>query len=189
MYVRELGPPGARTVLLLHGQLIDGEVWGPLLPRLAAERPLLVPDLPGYGRSPPLAPWTFDCVREAVEAELSRRGVTALDVVGYSLGTYHALALALAGRVRVGRLHLLGTFAGADAEVRSAFRGYAAIARQGADLARLFADLALPGAAWSEAAARAIPGARLEIAPGVGHLPLTQKPEATAESVAAFLLR
>jgi pimeloyl-ACP methyl ester carboxylesterase len=250
VYFREIGQGSDVPLLLLHGQMVDGGVWDPLLARLGAARRLLVPDLPGYGRSPPLAPWSFSGVRSAIEQSLVDRGIPVVDVLAYSLGTYHALGLALEGRVGVRRLYLLGALPGADPEVQAAFRGYAMMVRQGAELARTFVELALPAAwrrsnleaceaicaaasraspatlavefdaiaelpdlrprlgeltcevclrvgsedrstppAWSEAMARAIPGARLEVVPGVGHLPLAQDLEGTAASVLAFLRR
>jgi pimeloyl-ACP methyl ester carboxylesterase len=250
MHMRDTGDPSRRAVLLLHGQMFDGSLYDPLVPALAGARRVLVPDLPGYGRTPLLLPWTIDGVRAAIEAELLARGVVDLDVAGYSLGGYHALALALAGRVRVGKLYLLGALAGVDADMLAAFQGYAQAVRAGTvDMAEAFAAMALP-AAWTrthaaevdaikaalrrvsaatlaaefdaaaelrdlrprlgdiraetlvrtgseeqnaplalvEQMARAIPGARLEIAPGVGHLYLTQDREATVASAAAFLL-
>jgi 3-oxoadipate enol-lactonase len=250
MHMRDTGDPSRRAVLLLHGQMFDGSLYDPLVPALEGARRVLVPDLPGYGRTPLLSPWTFEGVRAAMEAELIARGIADVDVAGYSLGGYHALALALAGPVRVRKLYLLGALAGADAELRAAFRGFAQGIRSGAlDLPTVFEQMALPAAwarthpgeveavrtalrhaplstlaaeleaagdmpdlrprlgeiraetlvrvgseeknaplPWVEEMVRAIPGARLEVAPGVGHLYLTQDREATVASAAAFFL-
>src|SRR5690349_21064840 len=117
---REFGDPAAAPVLLIHGQMIDGAVWDPLVRRLSVKRRVLVPDLPGHGRTPLARPWTFEGVREALEAELLSRGARELDVGGYSLGAYHALALALAGHVHVRKLWLAGPVAGADPDVLAA---------------------------------------------------------------------
>jgi pimeloyl-ACP methyl ester carboxylesterase len=248
MYVRDSGDPAGRPVLLLHGQMLDGNFWNLAAAALAVRRRVLVPDLPGYGRSPPLVPWSFAGVRRAIERELAARGIDEVDVGGYSAGTHHALSLALSGAVRVPRLYLLGAIAGADPEVLEAFDGHARAARGGADVAAAFVALAAPAAwaaghaaeveevrqaarrtplatiaaeleattrlpdlrqrlgdvradvvvrcgtedrntplAWSEAIARGLPRARLEIADGVGHLYLVQDRAATLASMVAHL--
>lgn len=84
---------GEPVLVLLHGLGATGEVWRGLLERhWPAE--VLVPDLPGHGRSPGLGEYTFESMTSAVEALLptDRRVV----VLGHSLGG--VLALTLAGR-------------------------------------------------------------------------------------------
>ncbi len=84
---------GDPVLVLLHGLGATGEVWQGLLERhWPAE--VLVPDLPGHGRSPGLPEYTFESMTEAVAALLpaGRRVV----VLGHSLGG--VLALTLAGR-------------------------------------------------------------------------------------------
>jgi 3-oxoadipate enol-lactonase len=41
-------------LLLLHGPPFDHQVWTPAIPYLAGHFRVVAPDLPGYGRSPPL---------------------------------------------------------------------------------------------------------------------------------------
>jgi pimeloyl-ACP methyl ester carboxylesterase len=48
---RGLGPP----LVLLHPLGADRHVWDPVLDRLARERDVIAPDLPGFGGSPSLA--------------------------------------------------------------------------------------------------------------------------------------
>ncbi|HYD40390.1 MAG TPA: alpha/beta fold hydrolase [Anaeromyxobacter sp.] len=149
LFVRESGPVESPAALLLHGQVLDGEVWAEVAGPLAHTRRVLVPDLPGYGRSPAIAPFSLEAVAAAVEASMEARGIRDLDVIGFSLGTYHALALALGGRLRVRRLYLLGPFAGGDVTVRERFAGFAAMVRAGAvDPAEAFVAMSL-GAEWA----------------------------------------
>lgn len=144
MYVREYGQQSAPAAVLLHGQMLDGSIFGALAARLAARFRVLVPDLPGYGRTPLLSPYSVAGVREAIEAELAARGVRRAFLVGYSYGGYHALALALGGRVQIDRLVLLASLGWADPPVRGAFRSYAQAVRDGLQLGPAFAQLALP---------------------------------------------
>jgi 3-oxoadipate enol-lactonase len=146
MFIRESGDPRAPAVLLLHGQVLDGSIYDALADRLARRLRVLVPDLPGYGRTPLLEPFSLPAVREALEAELAGRSIRATAIVGYSLGGYHAIALALAGKVAVSRLALLGPLAGADGPVRDAFRGYADAVRGGMKVGSVFAPMAIPPA-------------------------------------------
>ncbi|MBA3398170.1 MAG: alpha/beta fold hydrolase [Deltaproteobacteria bacterium] len=55
MYVRDVGMGMGPVVLLLHGTPSPAEDWLPLVEVLARRYRVLVPDLPGYGQSSPLA--------------------------------------------------------------------------------------------------------------------------------------
>jgi len=58
VFVRVVGTGPA--VLLLHGTPSPGEDWLPLAEELAPRYRVLIPDLPGYGASPPLASSSVD---------------------------------------------------------------------------------------------------------------------------------
>jgi pimeloyl-ACP methyl ester carboxylesterase len=162
MHVRTTGDAGAPAVVLIHGQLLDGSIWDALAARLARARRVFVPDLPGYGASPPLSTFRYPAVREELERELAGRGVLGADVVGYSAGCWLALALTLEGRIAVRRLFLLGAVAGLDADVRAAFEGWARAARTGADIAEPFLQLAAPPL-WAARSEREMDGIRTAI--------------------------
>ena len=49
MYYESHG--GGRPLILLHGGLGSGEMFGPLLPALADHHQVIVPDLQGHGRT------------------------------------------------------------------------------------------------------------------------------------------
>jgi 3-oxoadipate enol-lactonase len=126
--------------------VLDGAIYDALAAELAKSFRVLVPDLPGYGRTALLDPYSLAGVREAIEDELAARSIRSVAVVGYSLGGYHALAMALARRVEVSRLALLAPLAGADVPVRDAFRGYAHAVRGGTKVGPVFAQMAIPAA-------------------------------------------
>jgi pimeloyl-ACP methyl ester carboxylesterase len=79
------GPP----VLLLHGLFADKEQWTPLACLLAqAGRNVVVPDLPGYGKSVGFDLSTYQLEQEVqLLHELTQRlGIAHLDIAGNSMG-------------------------------------------------------------------------------------------------------
>ncbi len=96
------GPP----VLLLHGWGATKELMAPVAQRLAHFR-VVVPDLPGFGGTPPPpGAWGVDEYATWVLALLDRLGIEQADVVGHSNGGRIAIALAATHPERVHRLVL-----------------------------------------------------------------------------------
>lgn len=91
-------------LVLLHGLGGERHVWEPVLAPLAERRTLIVPDLPGFGASPPLpdaaGPPAPALLAASVARLLDELGLDAPDVAGSSLGGWVALELALRGRAR-----------------------------------------------------------------------------------------
>ncbi|GAA1704050.1 alpha/beta fold hydrolase [Kribbella yunnanensis] len=102
------------SLVLLHGLGATGRVWD------GWPQPRLAPDLPGHGRTAPLAHYTFESMTAALaEALPVRRGLV---VVGHSLGGVLALELS-SGRygVQVDRVIALGVkVSWTDAELAKA---------------------------------------------------------------------
>jgi pimeloyl-ACP methyl ester carboxylesterase len=94
VFMRRGGGDGP-ALLLLHGLGATGEVWDGLTALLPGQWPgsWMVPDLPGHGRSAPLARYSIGGVAAAVATVLEP--ATPLVAIGHSLGG--AVALALAG--------------------------------------------------------------------------------------------
>jgi 3-oxoadipate enol-lactonase len=128
LHVEEIG--SGRPLVMLHG--CPG--WGGLFRHVAARvkgRRVLLPDLPGYGKSPPLSgAYSFARVLASLEDALLDRGVKETAVVGLSLGGYRALELALSGRVRVTHLMLIGAPADMDEAGRAMRAEVAEVIRQ-----------------------------------------------------------
>lgn len=80
VFYREAGPPGAPTVLLLHGFPSSSGVYGSLIPLLADRFHVIAPDYPGFGHSdappPELFPYRFDHLTEVIAGFVERLGVT-----------------------------------------------------------------------------------------------------------------
>lgn len=123
-----------RAVLFLHGMPSPPSEMTELARTLPSVR-ALVPTLPGYaGEAPRPGRHGAREVEAALLAALAARGISEVDVVGYSMGAYRAASLALSGRVRVGRLVLLSPLLGMTPAERQSKRDLAAAIRGGADL-------------------------------------------------------
>lgn len=85
---------GDPVLLLLHGLGATGEVWDGLVGTLGDHWPgeVVVPDLPGHGRSAPLPRYSFGALAAAVATAVEPGRPVA--VVGHSLGGVVGLALA-----------------------------------------------------------------------------------------------
>jgi 3-oxoadipate enol-lactonase len=135
------------AILLLHSTPGATQSFFPLAKALSSRARVLVPAMPGYGPSPRVEPYDLGRVREMIEDELLSRGVRSCAVVGHSGGTYRAFMMALAGRIRVEAMVLLGALAGLDETGRNQYRQLSAAVRAGAvDLGALYTETAVgPG--------------------------------------------
>lgn len=105
-------PGSDPPVLLLHGLGADAERWFPILPGLLSGRRLLVPSLPAHGRSGnPGAPFGVVDVARWLEEWLTRQvgSSSSVDVVGFSLGGWVAVRMALSKPERLRRLVLVSS--------------------------------------------------------------------------------
>lgn len=91
-------------LVLLHGWGMHGGIWDGVRDALARQFRLHVVDLPGYGASEPIAPYTLAGLAEAVAQALPQQA----HVCGWSLGGQVALRLALDFPERVQKLVLIG---------------------------------------------------------------------------------
>jgi 3-oxoadipate enol-lactonase len=129
MFVRESGDGPA--VLLIPGCPMPADHFAELAVELAKTHRVLSPDLPGYGKTPPLSDDNLARTTEMLERMLLDRGVSRLSIVGASLGAYRAVALAVSGRLHVTALVSIGGFAHLPDEAREGFGQFAAAVRAG----------------------------------------------------------
>ncbi|GAA4319663.1 alpha/beta hydrolase [Flaviaesturariibacter amylovorans] len=94
------------VLVLLHGFGEDSGIWA-RQQELAAHCRLLLPDLPGSGRSAPTGDLSMEGMADAVAAMLDAEGISRCILVGHSMGGYVALAF---GERYPGRLQGLGLF-------------------------------------------------------------------------------
>jgi len=95
-------------LVLLHGGISAGEMFGAILPALAAERRVITVDLQGHGGTAdvdrPLLPETM---ADDIAALIGHLGLERADVMGYSLGGMVALRTAVQHPQVVRRLVLV----------------------------------------------------------------------------------
>lgn len=175
LFVEGVGEPGSPPVMLLHGAEADHHMWDPQRDSLAQRFHLLLPDLPGYGKSS--GPFSLDGAAEALH---DTAGESSLHVTGLSGGAMVAVrwaarfprdfaSLILSG-VQVRPRHGLERW-----RLRPVDQRWRADLRD--DLGQVRTrTLVVCGAKdrrnvkASQAAAGGIAGAELRIVPGAGHL-------------------
>lgn len=104
MHVETSGPADAPAILLIHGGGVAGWMWQAQVAELARDHRVIVPDLPGHGRSASERYTTQEEVAAALAAVLEGERVTDVAVVGFSLGGQLAVQLASTRPDLVGRV-------------------------------------------------------------------------------------
>jgi pimeloyl-ACP methyl ester carboxylesterase len=94
-----------RPLVLLHGGLASGELFEPILPTLAANHQVIVPDLQGHGRTADIdRPIDIRLMADDIAALIDHLGLEKPDVVGYSLGGGVAFFTAVKYPDKIGKL-------------------------------------------------------------------------------------
>jgi pimeloyl-ACP methyl ester carboxylesterase len=94
-----------QPLVLLHGGLGSGEMFGPVLPQLAALRQVIAVDLQGHGRTADIdRPIDVRLMADDIAALIDHLELDRPDVVGYSLGGGVALHTATKHPAQVRRL-------------------------------------------------------------------------------------
>lgn len=92
-------------MILLHGGLGSGEMFGPILPALADHHQVIAVDLQGHGRTADIdRPLDVRLMADDVAALVDHLGLRKPDVVGYSLGGGVAFQVGIKYPEKVGRL-------------------------------------------------------------------------------------
>ena len=113
-----------QPVVLIHGFAEDSDVWKYQLKELSKNYQLIIPDLPGSGKSAMITDMSIeglaDCVKQILEHEIPVN--TPSVVIGHSMGGYITLSLA---EKYPGLFHAFGLFhstAYADSDEKKATR-------------------------------------------------------------------
>jgi 3-oxoadipate enol-lactonase len=134
------GPP----LLLVHGLMITGAMFEPVIGQFAARHRVIVPDLRGYGRSRALPPpYTAAQLAADLARLLDHLNIEKAAVLGYSQGGAIAQQFALDHSERCHRLVLACTYAFNMATFRERLEGNLAPVLLKLLGTRLFAKLVL----------------------------------------------
>src|SRR5712691_421379 len=94
-----------RPLILLHGGLGSGEMFGPVLPKLAERHQVTAVDLQGHGRTADIdRPIDARLMAGDIAALIDHLGLEKPDLVGYSLGGGVAFFTAVDHPQKVGKL-------------------------------------------------------------------------------------
>jgi pimeloyl-ACP methyl ester carboxylesterase len=105
-----------RPLILLHGGLGSGEVFGPMLPTLTANHQVIAVDLQGHGRTADIdRPIDIKLMADDIAGLIRHLGLARTDLLGYSLGGGVALFTARKCPELVGRLVVVSAYATRDA--------------------------------------------------------------------------
>ena len=121
IFYREEG--SGLPVLLLHGFAEDGRIWDEIAVPVSRHCRLLIPDLPGSGRSALLREEpSVDALADSIKEFVDELGLETCVLIGHSMGGYVSLAFA---EKYPGRLKAFGFFhstATADSEEKRSAR-------------------------------------------------------------------
>lgn len=109
-------------VILVHGFGEDGAVWEEQVQYLEDRFRLIVPDLPGSGRSPMIPDMSMEGLAEVIHAIIHAEGIEACPVIGHSMGGYITLALLEKYWNHVSAFGLVHSTAFADSAEKKALR-------------------------------------------------------------------
>jgi pimeloyl-ACP methyl ester carboxylesterase len=98
-------------VVLLHGYAETSHMWRPLMPRLAATRRVIAPDLRGAGQSgKPPGGYDKKTMAKDIHAMVATLGQRRIRLVGHDIGLMVAYALAAQYPAEVERIVLMDAF-------------------------------------------------------------------------------
>ncbi len=94
-----------RPLILLHGGLMSGEMFAPLLPTLTERHQVILVDLQGHGRTADIdRPIEAPLMADDIAALIDHLGLDRPDVAGFSMGGGVALLTAIRHPDKVGKV-------------------------------------------------------------------------------------
>lgn len=100
-----------RPLILLHGGLGSGEMFGPIIPTLTDRHQVIAVDLQGHGRTADIdRPLDLRLMAHDIAALMDHLELESADVIGYSLGGGVALMTAATYPHRVNRLVIVSVY-------------------------------------------------------------------------------
>jgi len=104
-----------RHLMLVHGFAEDSRIWDPLVPTLKQKYQLIIPDLPGSGRSTSIKGQVeLTEYASALNTILENERIEKITIIGHSMGGYITLAFTELFPSKIDRLGLFHSSAFAD---------------------------------------------------------------------------
>jgi pimeloyl-ACP methyl ester carboxylesterase len=120
IFYRTIG--AGKPVVLIHGFAEDGDVWKNQIEFLKDHFYLIIPDLPGSGKSELINDMSIEGMAEVIKSILLNEKTETCSMVGHSMGGYITLAFAEKYPVMVTSAGLVHSSAFADSEEKKANR-------------------------------------------------------------------
>lgn len=111
-----------KPVILIHGFGEDGNVWQNQIQALEKKYTLIIPDLPGSGKSELIANMSIEGMAGCIKAIADEEKVNTVTVLGHSMGGYITLALAEKYPQLLNAFGLIHSSAYADSEEKKEAR-------------------------------------------------------------------
>lgn len=92
----EVGDKNRPALVLLHGMSSSADGFRELMHELSADYRLLAPDIPGFGSSESIEPYTFERLVDWLDEFLGAVGISMAHLMGHSFGGALAVSYALA---------------------------------------------------------------------------------------------
>ena len=158
MHVRLAGPTGPADahppLVLLHMSPLSGHMFDLVLPQLAADRVVVLPDRMGFGQSDRLAaPVPFESYAAATADALDELGIDEFDVFGIHTGSCESVehAVARPGRVRRAGVAAVPVFTPQEvADFKAHYNAPPELHADGSHLARYWDWWTQAGIWWEE---------------------------------------
>ena len=120
IYYRVSG--SGKPVVLLHGFAEDHDLWKYQLNALTQDYKIIIPDLPGSGKSGMIADMSIEGMADAVKLVIEQETNEQVTIIGHSMGGYIALALSEKYPQLLNAFGLFHSTAFADTEEKKATR-------------------------------------------------------------------
>jgi pimeloyl-ACP methyl ester carboxylesterase len=91
IFYRSIG--SGKPVMLVHGFGEDGNVWNIQIEYLKNKFHLIIPELPGSGKSELISDMSMDGMAEVLHSIIHEENINTCAVIGHSMGGYITLAL------------------------------------------------------------------------------------------------
>lgn len=111
-----------KPVILIHGFGEDGDVWKNQVPFLEKHCTLIIPDLPGSGKSELITDMSIEGMAGCIKAITDEEKINSATVLGHSMGGYITLAFAEKKPALINAFGLIHSSAYADSEEKKEAR-------------------------------------------------------------------